>query len=113
MYCGLMDAVHVYAHARVGGDQVILQANAANKGINRRSMPATKTGNVQVGHEFTDVGQVGDARPLDLGLAEGRNRDRHVENAFLALGGRDDNFFEHDIIGFVIALCHDLLAGSE
>ena len=92
---------------------MILQANAANKGINRRSLPATKTGNVQVGHKFTDVDQVGDALPLDLGRAEGRNRDRYFVDAFGALGGRDDNFFEHDIIGFAIALCHDLLAGSK
>ena len=62
-----VDAVHVHADARVGGDQVVLQADAADKGVHRRGVAGGKTGDIQVGHELADIGQVGDALALDAG----------------------------------------------
>ena len=101
-----VDAVDVDADAGVGGDEVILQADAADERVGGGGVAGREAGHVQVRDELADVDQVGDALPLKLLAGEGGDRDRHLVDALLALLGGNGDLLEH-LLGFNFLLALD------
>ena len=89
-----VDAVDVDADAGVGGDEVILQADAADERVGGRGVAGREARHVQVRNELADVDQVGDALPLKLLAGKGGDRDGHLVDALLALLGGDGDLLE-------------------
>jgi hypothetical protein len=89
-----VDAVQVDADARIGRDQVVLQADAADEGVHRRRMAGGEAGHVEVRDELADVGQVVDALPLHGFRRERADRDRHFVDVLLAFLRRHDDGLE-------------------
>ena len=103
-----VNAVHVNADARVGRDQVVLQADAADEGVRRGRLAGREPGDVQVRHELADIRQVRDALLLDGVGREGADRDGNVVNALFALLRSHDDRLEYRRF-----LCVDCLSYSQ
>ena len=85
-----VDVVQIDAHALLETGYRILLADAADEGRERRVRPA-RGFQRDVGHHGGNVGHVERAALVELGAAEGGNRDRHIDQSLLAAaGGHDD-----------------------
>ena len=93
-----VDTVDVDADARIGRNQVILQANAANKRIGRGCMPGRKLGDIQVRYEFTDVDDIDNTLLREFVAFEGTDSDGYFVDILFPLGGGDSNFVEQGLI---------------
>ncbi len=93
-----VDAVHVYADARVGRNQVVLQADAADEGVGRRRMSSREAGDIQVRNELADVRQVRDALSFDGFCRKRADRHGDVIDALLALLRGHDHRLERGLL---------------
>ena len=83
-----VDAVHVDAHGRIGGDDVVLQADAAHE---HRGVAGIALAEVRLHHvrrELLQLVEFGDAPRPDRVFVERRDGRRHIEERFLPPTGR-------------------------